>query len=102
MLAIRVNSEGAVDPAFGTHGVALTDTSLTYSAANDFAAMADGSLVLAGHDSDPGTGFAALVRMLPDGKVDTTFGSAGILRFAVATTMHGQRQSSFSMTDLWA
>ena len=81
MLAIRVNADGAVDTGFGAHGVSVTSTG---RGARACAAMPDGRLVLAGNQGgnlDPGK--PALVRLMPDGTLDTTFGVAGVSTFTV-------------------
>jgi uncharacterized delta-60 repeat protein len=78
---VRYQSDGSLDPAFGTNGV--VKTSLASPAdARAIALQPDGKIVVAGDvETDsvgPGYRFA-LARYLPDGSLDPSFGSSGIV-----------------------
>jgi uncharacterized delta-60 repeat protein len=83
MLALRVNAAGLVDTTFGSEGVVRVDGSSQHAIANACAALADGSVVLAGYLGAPGVADPALVRLLPDGTLDARFGGNGITRFSL-------------------
>jgi uncharacterized delta-60 repeat protein len=72
----RLNSDGSLDPTFGTGGLVRT----TFSSMNDngyaVALQADGKIVLAGIAYN-GTNDFAVARYLSDGQLDSGFGSGG-------------------------
>jgi uncharacterized delta-60 repeat protein len=74
MLAIRLNPDGSLDGTFGTGGLwyLQDDTAGAYNEADDCVSMPDGSLVLAGE-----RGGATVVRLRPDGVLDTTHWNHG-------------------------
>jgi uncharacterized delta-60 repeat protein len=90
-LVIRLLPNGALDTSFGLGGV--VDTKIgdpsDGDAAADVAVLDDGRMVVAGTVdvgrqwtySDPGTDFG-VVRYLPDGRRDSTFGEDGFARAA--------------------
>jgi uncharacterized delta-60 repeat protein len=82
-LVVRFNTNGTLDSSFGTNGATATDV---YSGQNEYAyaaaVQADGKIVVAG-GAEGGVpsqtnifGFK-LVRYLPDGTLDGTFGTGG-------------------------
>ncbi len=73
-VATRMLIDGKLDPSFGSGGVTLPHE----GGANAIALQPDGKIVLAG-SSGAGNSLAfTAVRLLPDGSVDTSFGSGGI------------------------
>src|SRR5690349_7533616 len=71
---------GALDPSFGTDGVALVDPIAAGSPpggrpVNAAALQPDGRIVLAGTNAS--NGHFAVVRLTPDGALDSRFGSGG-------------------------
>ena len=78
MLALRVLSDGTLDPSFGTNGLTTVNVGNTGSSAFAFrlAIAADGKIILAGTTSSPRSMVA--VRLNTDGSVDSSFGSGGI------------------------
>jgi uncharacterized delta-60 repeat protein len=78
-------SPGDLDPSFGTHGVVTEDMGTTADRARDIVVQPDGRIVVAGGD-DRG---ARIVRYLPDGTLDTSFGAGGklLVRACQFTTM---------------
>lgn len=77
--AARLLADGTLDPTFGSGGIACHDSGYyIYEEAWDAALQPDGKLVLAGHWSDASRGHDhRLVRLLPDGSLDPSFGAGG-------------------------
>lgn len=77
----QFNANGTLDTGFATYGkpgVVTTDFSGLYDQTLYLAIQPDGKILAAGHTVSPTTGFDfALARYLPNGEIDTTFGSAG-------------------------
>ncbi len=75
LLAVRLNSDGSFDNAFGTNGIVIEDLG-TNTADNSFdlAIQSTGKLVFGGNSSNTPT----LVRLNTDGTLDTSFDSDGI------------------------
>ena len=77
---IRLNSDGSIDPSFGSNGRVTTDFSSEFDSAGDIAVQSDGKIVLAGVVSkgwfQDSTDFA-IARYNPDGGLDANFGSGG-------------------------
>ena len=85
---------GDPDPTFGTNGVVTTSIS-AYSEAYAVVQQADGKIVAGGQVADEVT-FSArtdalLVRYGPDGTLDATFGTGGIVRTDVVPAGPGSR-----------
>jgi uncharacterized delta-60 repeat protein len=70
---VRYHPDGSLDTAFGTNGKAITPVGVATDEAYAVAVQPDGKIVLAGRAS---TGFG-LVRYLPNGSLDTSFGTGG-------------------------
>ena len=90
----RVTPGGALDPTFGSGGSVSTDVAGgSGSRTSELRAMTlqeDGKIVTAGyarHDSDA-FGGQAVVRYLPDGRLDPGFGSSGVV-YSVAPPSGG-------------
>lgn len=87
-VVVRLTANGALDTAFGTDGVyALNIGNLNENARHGFV-QADGKIVSSGYIPQP-TGVGAqsanrilLTRLNDDGKLDTTFGSKGVVNSA--------------------
>jgi uncharacterized delta-60 repeat protein len=85
----RFNSDGTLDRSFGTAGRVTTAVGpgTRRDRAHDVAVLADGKIVVAGFaDMGPGAGARnfMLARYNPDGSLDGTFGSGGIVVTSVA------------------
>jgi uncharacterized delta-60 repeat protein len=77
----RYNPNGSLDTAFGTSGKVVTDATPSFDGAFDVAVAATGAIVVGG-----GTGLAPLgtsdfliLRYRPDGSLDPSFGTGGIV-----------------------
>jgi uncharacterized delta-60 repeat protein len=69
----RYLPDGSLDSTFGSGGIVVGPSGQAYS----MALQADGKILLAGWGANGNFGFF-VVRFLPDGSLDTTFGSNGI------------------------
>jgi uncharacterized delta-60 repeat protein len=73
----RYNTDGSLDPTFGTGGKVTTDFAGRFDFADAVVVLPDGRLVAAGA-TDTGTRLDfALARYRPDGTLDATFGAGG-------------------------
>ena len=86
--AARYNSDGTLDAGFGNGGLAVSK--LTGYALNGTAGVlqSNGTLVIAGQARPNGGSFndTALTQLLPDGRVDGSYGSNGVLRANLYTS----------------
>jgi uncharacterized delta-60 repeat protein len=81
----RYNSDGTLDPSFGTGGTVTTDIASNINEANALVRQADGKLVAAGFAVGPAGSFdVALVRYSPDGTLDQSFGTGGMVTTDIA------------------
>jgi len=78
---VRYLPNGAVDTTFGNGGLVLADSGAA-EIADHLIQLPNGNLLLAGYTNDAGAGAHdfLLARFLPDGAIDTSFGTAGFLR----------------------
>jgi uncharacterized delta-60 repeat protein len=84
MTVSRYTSAGVLDPTFGNAGVALIPLGSGSAAqANAALVQPDGKIVVGGAASDEGQQKFAVVRLNPNGSLDTTFGSNGVVLTAV-------------------
>lgn len=88
----RYNSNGTLDPAFGTGGIVKTNigsSDMAYSVA----LQADGKIIVGGNYlvsvSPPFEYHSTLVRYNTDGSLDNTFGSTGIVKTAIHSAEDG-------------
>jgi uncharacterized delta-60 repeat protein len=76
---LRYNPDGSLDPTFGTGGIVTTPVGGGDSEAYGVALQPDGKIVAGGVATDSNGNSSALVRYLPDGSLDTTFGTDGVV-----------------------
>jgi uncharacterized delta-60 repeat protein len=81
----RYNTDGALDPTFGTAGIVTTAIGTGHDLAHSVAIQPDGKIVAAGFTAVSGNKFA-LVRYNTDGSLDTTFGTGGKITAAPGTS----------------
>jgi uncharacterized delta-60 repeat protein len=90
---MRYNADGTLDTSFGTNGLVATNFSSGLTdKANALALQGDGKFLLAGSAEQP-VNFStifALARYNPDGTLDTTFGTGGV----VTTDFGGSNDSA--------
>jgi uncharacterized delta-60 repeat protein len=76
--AARYNSNGSLDPAFGTAGQLTLPLAQPF-VVSDALVQADGKLVIAGTYGPTGAADFGLVRLLPSGAVDPSFDGDGLV-----------------------
>src|SRR4051794_14692463 len=75
---------GGLDPAFGSGGSVTSDfAQLTDDSASDVVVQKDGRFVVVGRAGSESVGGVGVVRYLPDGSLDDTFGVGGRVRIDV-------------------
>jgi uncharacterized delta-60 repeat protein len=91
----RYNSDGTLDPTFGRGGKTRTDFPGLAAVPSSVLIQPDGKIVVAGGAFPLFTflGDFKVVRYLPNGRLDTSFGSGGI----VTTSFPGQGSYAFGM-----
>lgn len=78
---------GAIDPSFGTNGFTLPAIGPSSVAPYDLVILPDDRIVVVGSVNNTLTGFDWFVsRFLPDGAIDTTFGTEGVATFHLLGT----------------
>jgi uncharacterized delta-60 repeat protein len=78
---VRYSPDGSLDTSFGNGGVVTTTLGLIGSTAYSVVLQPDGKIVAGGHVADSAGDLSALVRYLPDGTLDTSFGYGGSIVF---------------------
>lgn len=76
---VRYNTDGSLDSTFGNNGKVTIPVGTAKSFATDIALQEDGKIVLGARTYDNVSGDIALVRLTPDGVLDNTFGTNGIV-----------------------
>ncbi len=77
---IRYNEDGTLDNSFGSNGIVTSDLQTgSEDVAYSVAIQVDGKIVLAGYSDNGSNKDAALIRYLPDGSLDNSFGNNGIV-----------------------
>jgi uncharacterized delta-60 repeat protein len=77
---VRYNTDGSLDTTFGTGGIVTTTISDYGDGISDLGLQSDGKLVAAGYQVIVGGAWqGVLARYNPDGSLDTTFGTGGIV-----------------------
>jgi uncharacterized delta-60 repeat protein len=76
---VRYNPNGTPDTTFGTAGQVTTDLGNLPNTARTIAIMPDGRIVVAGFSKSGSFQFISLARYMPNGTLDSTFGSGGTL-----------------------
>ena len=90
---VRVLPSGLPDETLGSDGVVTTNVTADNDRAEAIAVQNDGRIVVAGHSGDwnssnLNTDFT-VVRYLPDGTLDQTFGAGGVSMFSISTQREG-------------
>jgi uncharacterized delta-60 repeat protein len=89
----RYNSDGSLDPSFGTGGVVITAFPRENSAiALGIALQPDGRIVAAGELSNPPVGIhLGVARYNSDGSLDPSFGTGGLVDTTISGLVHVTR-----------
>jgi uncharacterized delta-60 repeat protein len=80
---VRYDSDGTLDTSFGIGGKVTTAVGTVASIASALVLQPDGKLIAAGGASSGGGVDFAVVRYAPDGSMDGSFGTAGIVTLPV-------------------
>lgn len=71
--------DGTLDSSFGNNGIVLTQAGNDSSSGNKLDLAVDNTIVVLGSRSDNGISSQILLRYLPNGVLDSSFGSGGIV-----------------------
>ena len=85
----RYTPDGKLDPSFGRGGIVRTDVG-GIDDANAVALQPDGRIVVVGSTGPSGGEDYAVVRYVPDGNLDPSFGRGGIVRTDVGGIDHAR------------
>jgi uncharacterized delta-60 repeat protein len=88
---VRYNPDGTLDQGFGSGGIVTTDFARNVDRVEALVVQADGKLVAAGQAFSGTSLDFALARYHPDGTLDTSFGSGGL----VTTDLAGGDDAGF-------
>lgn len=77
----RILPDGTLDASFGDGGVVYTILGENGGIASDVAVQPDGRILVVGRVRGDGFRYAAVVRYLPDGRLDLAFGEGGVAAF---------------------
>lgn len=92
----RYNPDGSLDDSFGSGGKVTTDiNNHSYDSATSVAIQADGKIVISGITDDTTVHFA-LVRYNPDGSLDSSFGSSGMVVTDFSTNGYAYAMTIFN------
>ena len=84
----RYNTDGSLDTSFGSGGIVTTQVEGVNSKAFGLVLQPDGKIVAGGEATSSTGNGSALVRYLPDGSLDPSFGTGGIA-FSTQPGEHG-------------
>jgi uncharacterized delta-60 repeat protein len=73
----RYNRDGTPDPSFGTGGKLTTQVGIAYDYANSVAVMPNGKILVAGRSQQGNEDNFAILRYLPNGALDGSYGIGG-------------------------
>jgi len=81
ILVMRLNTDGAPDPTFGSEGVVLYDNAGRSDYGRSIAVEGDGGVLVMARSSGDGTSIAMILKYEADGSLDGTFGTGGVVRY---------------------
>lgn len=79
----RYNSNGSIDPSFGTAGSTIIDFASDNDAANTMLLQNDGKIIVAGKSTHNGNNNMAIVRLTSNGQLDSSFNGTGKLELDI-------------------
>jgi uncharacterized delta-60 repeat protein len=83
MGVVRYQANGRDDTTFGSNGlVTLTGLGTSYKMRGIAFQPNDGKIILLGGGPSPSYDSLIVVRLMPDGKLDTTFGTGGVFEYS--------------------
>ncbi len=72
-------SQNFLDESFGINGIATFGLGISYEELSGMDIQTDGKIVAVGMDAEPDYNQAIVLRTMPDGSADNTFGSNGVV-----------------------
>lgn len=85
IICFRLNSDGTLDPNFGTNGIVRINSGGS-EVAMDVKVKSDGKVILSGYsDKDDGIDKMCIVQLNSDGSIDTNFGNNGFAVYGGTT-----------------
>lgn len=88
-IVVRVNTDGTPDNTFGGgDGIEIIPVGSSEDYAYDIALLPNGKFILAGTSSVPGFNYSSgiVMRLMPDGSIDNTFGTSGYTAIQTTST----------------
>ena len=85
-IVVRMLTDGTMDTGFGTNGVVTTHVTNVTDVLVSVLIQPDGKILAGGNAGSPPNRSFALVRYMPDGSLDTSFGVDGIVLQPVSPT----------------
>ncbi len=76
----RLNEDGSIDHGFGDNGSVIVDLGGAEDFVRDLAVQDDDKIIVAGTSGDLSDRDFAIVRFMPDGTLDASFGNSGIVK----------------------
>ncbi len=96
---VRFNTDGSLDTTFGSTGKTLVNI----GPANDFGRNAilqsDGKIVITGYSNNASGDSISIVRLNPDGSLDTSFGTNGKIYYNIPSKSYCVAESIALQTD---
>ncbi len=83
-VVVRLLSDGALDTSFGTNGVVTTHVTDGTDVLVSVVIQPDGKILAGGNVGSPPSRSFALVRYMPNGSLDMSFGTDGIVQSSVS------------------
>ena len=94
MTVLRINPNGTIDAAFGVGGMAYADfyaSLYAHDTGTSIAVQADGKIVLSGTANTGPTEATGVVRLLPSGTLDPSFGVNGLVSVPIDSEVIGSQ-----------
>jgi uncharacterized delta-60 repeat protein len=93
LVLARYERDGSLDRSFGADGMVVITTGSRNDSLNAFALQPDGTMVAAGYAGGGANGDFLVLRRLPDGRPDPSFGTDG----SVTVDFGGSADSAFAL-----
>lgn len=95
---VRFNSNGTFDTTFGNNGITHTQIFNGQSGLRSIVVLPNGKIITGGYCNDGATKRYVLVQYLPNGALDSTFGTNGIYRRVFADLSLGRIEENIGTT----
>jgi uncharacterized delta-60 repeat protein len=91
---VRYLANGALDPSFGTSGIAITRVGSGFSTGENVNIQSNGKIVVTGNSYSGSHNDFGAVRFNADGTIDTSFGTSGKVITAIGTREDNVRDAA--------